>query len=254
MKITCVIPARLKSTRIPTKMLCTLSGKPLLQWVWEAARSTNMFDEIVFAVDDKRIEKIINGFGGVAFLTSVACQSGTDRLVELVRKNKIKGDIIVNWQGDEPFITYEMVKSLLKTIKSPFDIWTLKKEIKGAREIHCPHNVKVVTDHLGKALYFSRSPIPFVRNNKCFYKVYKHIGIYAFKRQALKTIGNLPSSYLEEVEGLEQLRFLQSGMSIQVHETTKDTIGIDTAEDMKIAEEEIFRLLGSKSDKERVKV
>jgi len=240
MKIICIIPARLESTRFPRKVLSVLGAKPLLQWVWEAAQRCEIFDDIAFAIDDHETARLIESFEGRYFMTSPECLSGTDRLVELIGKGEMEGDIYVNWQGDEPFIQVEMIQDLLQGIqKKKFDIWTLKKRVASEEEVENPNVVKVVTDKSGKALYFSRSPIPYFRDvydfEETFY--YKHIGIYAFTRAALKKIGRLSASDLELAEHLEQLRFLDNGLKIQAHETQFDTIGIDHPEDLLRAQE-----------------
>ncbi len=241
MKIACVIPARLKSTRFPRKMLSFLQNKPLLQWVWEAANRTSAFDTICFAIDSLETAEVIEGFGGKYFMTSEDCASGTERLVELYNKNLIDADIWVNWQGDEPFINEEMIHDLLRTCnEDSSDVWTLKKKITKTEEIHNPQIAKVVCDLDGYALYFSRSTIPHYRDacpdeSKIFFK---HVGIYAFSKAALQKISNLPSlCYLEDAEKLEQLRFLFYKLRIQVHETRRDVMGIDLPEHLAQAEQ-----------------
>ena len=151
---------------------------------------------------------------------------------ELQSEGKMKGDIWVNWQGDEPFIHQEMIKNLLQTIDEAYDIWSLKKEIEREEEIDDPNVVKVVTDPQDRALYFSRSPIPYDRDGLEDVTYYKHVGIYAYTALALKQISTLSPSLLEQAERLEQLRFLENGMTIQVHETTHESLGIDIPEDL----------------------
>lgn len=242
-KIACIIPARLKSTRFPEKMLSNLAGKPLLQWVWDAANKTTMFCDIAFAIDDEKIAKVIKSFNGKYVMTSINCKSGTDRLVEIVHKDIISADIYVNWQGDEPFITPKMIHTLLQSCdKNDADIWTLKKQIISENEILSPNFAKIVSDSNNYALYFSRSPIPYYRdktkfNNKTYYK---HVGIYAYTREALQKIGHMNHDcYLENAEKLEQLRFLYNGLKIKLHITDQEVIGIDTPEDLQKAEERI---------------
>lgn len=235
MKTVCVIPARLASSRFPRKVLSTLGEKPLLQWVWDAAQSCELFDEVAFAIDDSVTARLIESFEGKYYMTSPDCLSGTDRLVELMQSGKLQGDIWVNWQGDEPFIQREMIESLLQTTQEKeFDIWSLKKKIHTEEMIEDPNIVKVVTNAEDRALYFSRSPIPYFRDIIDFEETsyYKHVGIYAFTEKALKKIGKLSESPLERAERLEQLRFLENGLSIQVHETTHETLGIDLPEDL----------------------
>lgn len=232
MKIVCVIPARLASSRFPRKVLAMLGEKPMLQWVWEAASSVDLFDDVAFAIDHSETARLIDSFEGRYYMTSPDCPSGTDRLIELQQEGKMKGDIWVNWQGDEPFIHQEMIENLLQTSDEPYDIWSLKKEIEIEEEIEDPNIVKVVTDPSDRALYFSRSPVPFDRDGLEDVTYYKHIGIYAYRDQALKHISTLSPSILEKAEGLEQLRFLENGMTIQVHETAHETVGIDIPEDL----------------------
>lgn len=231
-KIVCVIPARLNSARFPGKILALLGRKPLVQWAFEGAKACGQFDEIVIATDSMEIETAARGFGARAIMTDQKCKTGTDRLIELQKERKLEGEIWVNWQGDEPFIDGEAIGDLLQSIEEEDQqIWTLKKAIAGDEEIQNPHVVKVVTDHLGKALYFSRSPIPSSG------AAFKHVGLYAFRGSALEAIGKLPPSPLEEAENLEQLRFLENGLPIQVHETHQEIFGIDTKEELAMAEE-----------------
>jgi 3-deoxy-manno-octulosonate cytidylyltransferase (CMP-KDO synthetase) len=165
-------------------------------------------------------------------MTSPDCPSGTDRLIELQAEGKMQGDIWVNWQGDEPFIHQEMIENLLQTTDETYDIWSLRKEIEREEDIEDPNVVKVVTDSQDRALYFSRSPIPYDRDGLEDVTYYKHVGIYAYTTHALKQISTLSPSLLEQSEGLEQLRFLENGMNIQVHETSHETLGIDIPEDL----------------------
>lgn len=232
MKIVCVIPARLASSRFPKKVLAMLGEKPMLQWVWEAASSVDLFDDVAFAIDDSETARLIDSFEGKHFMTSPDCPSGTDRLIELQTEGKMQGDIWVNWQGDEPFIHQEMIENLLQSTDETYDIWSLRKEIEREEDIEDPNVVKVVTDSQDRALYFSRSPIPYDRDGLEDVTYYKHVGIYAYTTHALKQISTLSPSLLEQSEGLEQLRFLENGMNIQVHETSHETLGIDIPEDL----------------------
>lgn len=226
--VACVIPARLGSTRFPRKMLALLKGKPLVQWAYEGAMRCRLFDEVVVAVDSEEILDVVEGFGGKAIMTSIDCLNGTERLMELQKRGLVKADIWVNWQGDEPFIGAEMIETLLQNCDQG-EIWTLKKSIDDAQN---PNVVKVVCDAQGRALYFSRSPIPYGAK-----QFFKHVGIYAFADQALQKISKLKPCYLEEIERLEQLRWLNNGLAIQVHETTQEILGIDTPEQLLVAEE-----------------
>jgi len=234
-KVVCIIPARLSSSRFPKKVLASLKDKPLLQWVYQAAKSCEVFDEIAFAVDAVETYDLVKTFTPHVYYTSVDCQSGTDRLIELKEKKVIQGDIWVNWQADEPFITKDMIDSLLKDVDHPLtEIWTLRKCIEDKKEMFNPSVVKVVTDSSGKALYFSRFPIPYSQQD-VGHLYYKHLGIYAYSSNALNKIGLMEPASLEKSESLEQLRFLYHGMRIQVHETSKETLGIDTPEDLALA-------------------
>lgn len=230
-KVVCVIPARLKSSRFPRKMLADLGDKPLVQWAYEAAKNCPVFDEVVVAVDSKEIFDVVQDFGGEPIMTSVDCLTGTDRLIELQKRKELAGDIWVNWQGDEPFITEEVIAQLLQSIdEEEEEIWTLKRKIDKIEEIDSPHVVKVVCDHSGKALYFSRSSIPYQGN------FFKHVGLYAYRASALEKIGGMQPCSIEKAENLEQLRFLYHGMKIRVHETQKEIFGIDTKEELAIAQ------------------
>jgi len=231
-KIVCVIPARLNSSRFPGKILAFLGKKPLVQWAYEGAKACGRFDEIVIATDSVEVVAAARSFRARAIMTDRDCKTGTDRLIELQREGKLEGEIWVNWQGDEPFIDSEVIGELLQSIEEEDQqIWTLKKSITEDADLLNPHIVKVVTDLRGKALYFSRSPIPSKG------PAFKHVGIYAFHGPALEAIGKLSPSPLEEAESLEQLRFLENGFSIQVHQTHQEIFGIDTKEELAIAEE-----------------
>jgi 3-deoxy-D-manno-octulosonate cytidylyltransferase len=239
-KIVCIIPARLQSTRFPHKMLKMLYGRPLLEWVWNQANSVSAFDHIAFAIDAQETADLISSFGGAYYMTSPQCPSGTDRLIEVMQQNRVDADIWINWQGDEPFITEKMIGQLLQSCdEENSDVWTLKKRITNPEEIVSPHFAKVVCDHNDHALFFSRSMIPYYRDavpeeQKVFYK---HVGLYAFTLQALKTIAHLQPCAIERAEQLEQLRFLYHNLRIKVHETDHDVFGIDLPEHLARAEE-----------------
>jgi 3-deoxy-manno-octulosonate cytidylyltransferase (CMP-KDO synthetase) len=237
-KVTCVIPARLASTRFPKKVIAPLAGKPLLQWAWEAAHKTGIFDNVVLAIDGQETADVVKGFGGTYLMTSPECTCGTERLIEVMNSKKFDADIWVNWQADEPFITKVFIERLLSSCDMcDADVWTLKKRIVNENEISAPNIAKVVCDLQGYALYFSRSTIPYYRDKDAKTKVfYKHIGIYAYTTEALKKISSMKESELEIAECLEQLRFLQNQLRIKVHETDGEVIGIDTPEDLARAE------------------
>ena len=226
-KIACVIPARLQSSRFPKKILAPLHGKPLIQWVWEAASKVSLFDSVTIAIDAEETRKIVEQFGASYRMTSPTCPNGTMRLCELVQKYPVEADIFVCWQGDEPFLHERMIQELLQTVEQDTaDVWTLKKKITDLHLAASPHVTKVVTDQNGYALYFSRSLIPFHRDLPATgYE--KHIGIYAYTREALEKISSLPMSALAEKEQLEMLNFLYHGLKIRVHETAHEGFGID---------------------------
>ena len=234
MKVIGVIPARFSSTRFAGKVLADLGGKPVVQHVWENARKCKMLDDLVIAADDERIIKTAENFEAKAVYTSPDQPTGTDRLIEVV--NPIDVEIVINIQGDEPMVRPEMVDDLARTILENKDVYmaTLAKRIEDKREIKDPNIVKLVKDKNDFALYFSRSVIPHPRDETAqFY--YKHLGLYAYTKDFLFEFANLPKSHLEMVEGLEQLRALENGYRIKVVETSFDTVGIDTSEDLKKA-------------------
>ncbi len=241
--VACVIPARLASTRFPRKVLAPLAGKPLLQWVWEAASHIPFFDEVLIAVDSEETAEVIESFGGRWQMTDVGHANGTERMLELFAKKEIDADIWVNWQADEPFVSEEMIGALLTTVdREGIDVWTLCTPLTDPRHIADPSVVKVVKDHRGRALYFSRAPIPFYREACSKKEYYKHCGLYAFSDQALAKIRTLPPSPLEQAEKLEQLRFLEGGLVIHVQQTPFESLGIDLPEHLAAAER---RLLGA---------
>lgn len=236
LKIACVIPARLKSTRFPEKVLKNLNGKPILSWVWDAANNCEVFEEIIFAVDDERTAKLIDSFGGKWVMTSPECPSGTMRLVEFRNKTEKKFDLWLNWQADEPLIPQDMIFDLLKGVDLKNDVYTLKKRISNLEALKTNY-VKVVDDKDGKALYFSRAPIPFIReHNEEYNPYYKHVGLYLYHDEAIKKISLLQPSELENIEKLEQLTFLYNGLKIRVLETIHEGKGIDFEQDLKDAE------------------
>lgn len=243
-KIVCVIPARLRSSRFPRKMLAMLSGKPLIQRAWEGAVKIPFFDEVVLAIDSEEVANVVDSFGGRYIMTSPECANGTARLVEIQSRGLLKGDVWVNWQGDEPFLSLQVISDLLQSCEtSEADVWTLKTLLEEESKISDPNFCKVVSDKTGRALYFSRSPIPYVRDEGKLVKVFRHVGLYAYSDAALKKISFMDSCEIEEAEMLEQLRFLFYGLNVQVHETKEDSIGIDTPEHLAFAEEYMKRQL-----------
>lgn len=239
-----IIPGRYDSTRFPGKPLAVLKEKPLIQHVYENALKARLVKEVIVATDDERILKAVVSFGGKACMTSKAHPSGTDRVAEVCLK--IDYDIIVNVQGDEPLIRAEMIDNVIELLDDKrAEIATLVKRIEKPTEIINPNVVKVTFDEEGFALYFSRSPIPYHRDewknlNSIFdskFVAYKHIGIYSYRRNVLLRLSNMQASRLEHIERLEQLRALEAGMKIKVRETPYETIGVDTPEDLEKVEE-----------------
>lgn len=229
-----VIPARYESTRLPGKPLLEIAGKPLIRLVYERAGESRLKDRIIVATDDERIAEAVSSFGAEAVMTSPSCKSGTDRVFEAIKEKE--ADIIINLQGDEPFIRPDMADLLFSVMeKEDLDMATLCCPIASDSEYHDPNTVKVVLDRHGFALYFSRSPIPYLRNSSNRPLLYKHIGIYAFKRDFLVRFVAMPKSRLEELESLEQLRVLENGFRIKVLTTHYDGFGIDTLADLERA-------------------
>ncbi len=238
-----IIPARYASSRFPGKPLALLRGKPAIQWVYE--RVKEVFEEALVATDDQRISDCVTQFGGQAIMTSPDHHSGTDRCYEAYRKSESKAEIIVNVQGDEPFIHPEQLKAVMKCFDDEAcDIATLIKPFKQTDTLETllnPNSPKVVVDKKGYAIYFSRSVIPYLRNvpKEDWLKkhtFYKHIGLYAYRATALKQITTLEQTPLELCESLEQLRWLENGLKIKTALTCRETVGIDTPEDLKRAE------------------
>ncbi len=236
--ITCVIPARLKSTRLPRKILADLEGKSLLERVWDRAKESRRFDRVIFAIDSEEARETIELFNGDYVMTDPNCPTGTHRLIQLVKISGIVSDIWVNWQVDEPFISDQMLDDLLQGIDktSNVGIWTLRKSL-GPNEIDNPNVTKVITDATGKAIYFSRLPIPYYRDGRKDEEeiAHKHVGIYAYSDAVLKKIATLPESRLASAEMLEQLAYLEHSLPIQIYTTQCETIGIDTHEDLERA-------------------
>ncbi|MDD5652802.1 MAG: 3-deoxy-manno-octulosonate cytidylyltransferase [Candidatus Omnitrophica bacterium] len=229
-----VIPARYSSTRFEGKILADILGKPMIQHVWERAKQSLILDEVIIACDDERIAEAAKGFGAKVAMTAKGHSSGTDRICEVVNPMDVK--VIVNIQGDEPLIQPTMIDAVARTLLEDRNIvmTTIMKKIEDSAEVNNPHVVKVVVDRNGFALYFSRAPIPFRAQNSDVTAptYYKHIGLYGYTKDFLFMYKNLPSSNLENIERLEQLRVLEAGFRIKVLETKYDTIGVDTPEDL----------------------
>jgi 3-deoxy-manno-octulosonate cytidylyltransferase (CMP-KDO synthetase) len=241
MKFMSIIPARYASTRFPGKPLAVLGGKTVIQRVYEQVSS--VLSDVYVATDDERIFKCVESFGGKAVMTRADHKSGTDRIQEAVEKIATEADVIINVQGDEPFIHPSQIKTLMALFDAPeTQIGTLGKPFDNIEAVSNPNSPKIVTDNRGFALYFSRSIIPYIRGkqqDEWFgeYPFLKHLGIYAYRREVLKEVTQLPQSSLEKAESLEQLRWLQNGYRIRVGLTDIETVGIDTPEDLARAEE-----------------
>lgn len=234
-KVLSVIPARFGSTRFPGKVLADLGGKPIIQHVWErAVRSQS--DEVVIAVDDPKVFEAVRAFGGNAVMTSPDHPTGSDRIWEVACKRD--ADIIINIQGDEPFVKPSVIDELIDSLKTDTvpDMATVVVPCSRAEFENNPNMVKVVLSADSYALYFSRSMIPFLRVGGKEMETYRHWGIYGYRRSTLERFVSLPEGKLEQCEKLEQLRALENGMRIKVIVTPYSSIGIDTAEDLAAAE------------------
>jgi len=236
-KILGIIPARYASTRFPAKPLADIGGKTMVQRVYEQVKKCKAISEVIVATDHEEIANTIKGFGGNVSMTSEKHQSGTDRCFEALSNQNEKFDYVVNIQGDEPFINPKQIAELTRLLDGNTQLATLVKRIDKEEDIFSPNVVKVVFDKNGKAIYFSRSPIPFDRSTakSMWYQsenYYKHIGIYAYRTNILEKVTKLPVSNLERAESLEQLRWIENGFSIKVSETEYPSIGIDTPEDL----------------------
>ncbi|WP_372931753.1 3-deoxy-manno-octulosonate cytidylyltransferase [Mariniphaga sediminis] len=242
MKFIALIPARFQSTRFPGKPLAVLGGIPVIQWVYENA--VQALDNVWVATDDDRIFNAVTSFGGKAVRTMSSHRSGTDRCAEAARllEKETDFDIVINIQGDEPFIKAEQIKQLMACFDETTEIATLIKEIETTEELFNPNRPKVVLDDYQNALYFSRSPIPFVRGEKenswlLANTFWAHIGMYAYRKEVLQKITQLSPGKLERVEALEQLRWLENGYRIKTAVTRFQSIGIDTPDDLQMAAE-----------------
>lgn len=241
MKYIAIIPARYASTRFPGKPLAILGGKPVIQRVYEQV--SFVINEVYVATDDERIRQAVEAFGGKAVMTSADHRSGTDRLQEAVSKLCSDADVVINVQGDEPFVHPSQIRSLCACFDNPAtQIATLGKPFADMESVKNPNSPKIVVDNQGFALYFSRSVIPFVRGVESdqwltHYPFLKHLGLYAYRREVLAEVTQLAPSSLEVAESLEQLRWLQNGYRIRVAQTDIETVGIDTPDDLARAEE-----------------
>jgi 3-deoxy-manno-octulosonate cytidylyltransferase (CMP-KDO synthetase) len=237
MKIIAVIPARYASTRFPAKLMQDLGGKTVILRTYEAAINTKLFDDVFVVTDSDIIYDEIVSHGGKAIKSIKEHESGSDRIAEAIEHLDVS--VVVNVQGDEPFIDAEPLAKLIEIFRhdatQQVDLASLMREIKNDDEIHNPNNVKVVVDQNEFALYFSRSVIPYAREKNVGVRYFQHIGIYAFRKQALLDFYHLPMKSLEASEKLEQLRYLEFGKRIKMVETSHIGIGIDTPEDLEKA-------------------
>lgn len=232
MKIIGVIPARYYSTRLPGKPLIEIKGKVLIQRVWEKAKKAKRLNRIIIATDDKRIYSAAKNFGAQVIMTPSSCSSGTTRVACVAKK--IKGDVFINIQGDEPLISPSTIDRVASIFIKNKDVVcaTAVYKTNNIQLLENPNVVKVVLDKNNDALYFSRSIIPFCRDNSRNLKFHKHIGIYGYRRDFLLKLDKLKSPHIEEVEKLEQLKILWHGYKIRCVETKHDSIGVDTQKDL----------------------
>ncbi len=234
MKIIGIIPARYASTRFPGKPLVEINGKTMIQRVFEQATKVELLSDVIVATDDERIFNHVKSFGGKVMMTASHHQSGTDRCQEIAQQ--IDADAYINIQGDEPFIHPQQINllaELLKKKSQQFTIGTLIKKENGDSILDNPNIIKVVINNENKALYFSRSPIPYQRNKNFAPTYFKHIGMYGYNKAALEAITKSPMSSLEQTEQLEQLRWLENGFEIFTAETTLESHSVDVPEDLK---------------------
>jgi 3-deoxy-manno-octulosonate cytidylyltransferase (CMP-KDO synthetase) len=240
LRIAGVIPARLSSTRLSRKVLRMIAGRPMVEWVWRAAAGSGLMDPVVVATDSEEVAEVCRERGIPVAMTSSECPSGSDRVREVARE--IDADIYVNIQGDEPTLTADFFPPLLGLFeRAEVEVATLAVRCP-ALEIADPNAVKVVTALDGRALYFSRATIPFDRDRAGFAGYLKHLGIYAYRKAALERFAALPPSWMERVERLEQLRWLDNGIDIYVAAAPRDTIGVDTEADLERAEAALRRI------------
>ena len=241
-RIAGVIPARLQSTRLTRKVLRPIAGRPMIEWVWRAAHASGLMDPVVVATDSEEVAAVCRLRSIPVAMTSPTCPSGSDRVREVARQ--IDADIYVNIQGDEPTLTPDFFPPLLALFDRPeVEVATLAVPCP-PQEIDNPNAVKVVTALHGRALYFSRAKIPYDRDNSGFAGYRKHLGIYAYRKATLERFAALPPSPLEKLERLEQLRLLENGIDLYVAQAPRDTVGVDTEEDLARAEALLESLLG----------
>jgi 3-deoxy-manno-octulosonate cytidylyltransferase (CMP-KDO synthetase) len=230
--VVAVIPSRYRSTRLPGKPLAMIDGAPMVEHVWRRASAASLVDVVLVATDDERVARVVDGFGGTAVMTSADHATGTDRLAEIA--SVLESALVVNVQGDEPMITGTAIDEAITPLRgrSTERMSTLRRRIEDPEDTTNPSVVKIVVDRDGYALYFSRSPIPHVRAGESTPVLWRHMGLYVYRREFLLEVAGLPQTPLERAEGLEQLRVLEHGYRIVTAETTLDTIGVDTNEDL----------------------
>ena len=237
MKIIAMIPARYSASRFPGKLMKDLEGKPVILRTYEAALHTNLFDDVYIVTDSDVIFKTIENAGGKAIMSKKEHECGSDRIAEAVED--IEADIVINVQGDEPFIDEVSLSKLIDVFKNDakkeIDLASLKVQITNKEDIENPNNVKVITDVDNLAIYFSRSVIPYHRDKDVSVKYYKHKGVYAFRKQALIDFYNTPMTPLEAAEKIEAIRYQEIGKKIKMVETDVEAVGIDTPEDLEKA-------------------
>lgn len=232
MKIIAIIPARWASTRFPGKVLADINGRPMLQHVYERVAQVSLLDDILIACDCENVMRVAQQFGAKTVMTSDKHPSGSDRIAEVVQN--IEADIVINVQGDEPLIDPSVIDALISVLKQESEcvMATVIKRIDNEDDLNNSNVVKVVIDNNDYALYFSRSLVPFNRDNEDV-TYYRHLGIYAYRKNFLLKYVTLPQSNLERIEKLEQLRVLENGYKIKTIKTNMETIGVDTIEDLK---------------------
>jgi 3-deoxy-manno-octulosonate cytidylyltransferase (CMP-KDO synthetase) len=235
-----IIPARLASTRLPRKVLREIAGQQMIARVYEAAKQSPLLRDVIIATDSEEVIQLAQSRGWKAQMTSDKHRSGTDRVYEVAQR--IQADVYVNIQGDEPLARPEHLDALLQPMQDPKVMVSTIKTPCPPQDLDNPNAVKVVTDLNGRALYFSRSTIPFDRDKTGVVSYFKHLGFYAYRKAALDKFCNLPESKLEAAERLEQLRFLDNGIDIYVAETPFNTVGVDTEEDLRRVEEMVRAL------------
>ncbi len=249
MNVLAVIPARYSSTRFPGKPLTSIAGKPMIERVWERARSASLVSKVVVATDDERIANAVKSFGAEAVMTRADHRSGTERVAEVAIAHP-EAEIVINVQGDMPLIEPAAIDAAIEAVSADEEVrvGTLAVPITSPTDIMDPNVVKTVLDFDGNALYFSRAPIPWVRDRQdsVHANFLKHLGLYVFRREALLEFATFPQGDLERIEQLEQLRWLENGYRIRVAETEYKTVEVDTPEDVKKVEQLLAGAAGAR--------